>query len=183
MFSVLAEQPLLISFLLGITGAALIYGYLQSGDKRLVIGGAVFFVLIPVVWMISSNIVTDREQIEQIIRDTARAVEDGDVEKAVESIDQPDTVARARAELPNYEFGRVRVGNIKIQILEGSFPLQAVADVDVSVRVSLANGSVRDQPAARRVIIDFEKRSDDRWVVTNYKHVGLTGQPDMFSNR
>lgn len=181
MLSVLAEQPLLLSFLWAVTGGALVYGYLQSGEKKLGVAGAVFLALIPVTWVVSSRMVTDREKILQIIHETASAVEANDVETAVRSIQNPDTRRRAQQEVPRYEFHKIQPRNIQIEFVEGSYPPEATADMDVSVRLSQRNGPMKNQGGSRRLIVTFQQQSDGNWVVTDYNHRPLVGPPDAFS--
>ncbi len=78
MMRLIAESPLIVAVVLGVLAAALIYGWLQTGRKPLAIIGLIVACLIPIAWIVSENWVTDREQIEQLIYQTADAVEAND---------------------------------------------------------------------------------------------------------
>ena len=142
MESLLAEQPLLVSLMLGALSAALFFGWLQTGKRQAAAAGLVFALLIPVAWIVASMWETDREQIETLIYSIADAVERNDVETAVQIIGDPDTKARARAELANYHFDMAAVNKIRsIDVIEGTFPQEA--DVDLSVKVDVSDRSGR----------------------------------------
>ncbi|TWU04616.1 hypothetical protein [Stieleria varia] len=181
MMTFLAEQPLMLSILLAVTAAMIGYGYLQSGDKRAGIAALVCGLLIPVVWLIAANIQTDREKILTAIDETAAAVQANDAATAVQIISDPAVRTRAEQELPRYDFSRVNVRNVQIQMLEGSFPPTATVDLDASVTASMKSGGLQNVRVPRRVILTFEKQTDGRWLVTDYDHRPLVGGPDAFS--
>ena len=83
MTTLLAEQPLLLSLLLGVLAAGLVYGWLQTGKRGVGIAGLVVLVLIPIAWFVSNAWVTDRERIRELIFETADAVETNDIDRAV----------------------------------------------------------------------------------------------------
>ena len=180
MKTIFAEQPLMLSFMIGTIAVALVYVWLQTGKKAIGIGGLACGLLIPVVWMIASSIETDREQIETLIRRTAQAVQDNDHATAVSVIDRLETRQQALAELPRYVFDKVSVGNMTIKIVKGS-PLQADVDMIASVRASDKDGRFNDMRVARRILLTFQKGRDDQWTVVDYNHLPVTGQPDAFS--
>ena len=179
---VLAEQPLLISLMVGLIGGALLYGWTQTGKRTVAIAGLVFLLLVPVVWIVSSMMVTDREQIEAIIYEAAAAVEANDHEVALKHIGDPKAKAQAARELPNYIFSLARVNRIRsIMFIEGSYPPQADVDMSVKVDVSSKSGGIRDVRVPRRLLLQFEKDSDDQWKIVKYEHMPIVGGPDQFS--
>ncbi|WP_372720241.1 hypothetical protein [Novipirellula sp.] len=179
---VLAEQPLLISLMVGLIGGALLYGWTQTGKRAAAILGLVFLLLVPAVWIISSMMVTDREQIEAIIYQAAAAVEANDHEAALQYIADPQAKAQAAQELPNYIFSLARVNRIRsIVMIEGSYPPQADVDMSVKVDVSSKRGGIRDMRVPRRLLLQFEKGSDDQWKIVKYEHMPIAGGPDQFS--
>ena len=182
MWTVFAEQPLLIAVMIGIIAAALGYGWLESGDKRMGLGAIVAALLIPLAFYVGSLLTTDREQILEIISSTAAAIENNDHETAVAVIQDLDTRRRAANELPSYEFSRVRAGNIKITMVEGSFPPEASVDIDASVVASQAKGPIKNQRVVRRLILTFQK-DGEQWMVTDYKHLSLNGMADNFTQQ
>ena len=179
MEAMLAEQPLLVSLMLGTLAAALIYGWLQTGKKAAAVAGLVLALLIPVVWVIASRWETDREQIESLIYEIADAVERNDHEAAVKVIGDPETKAQALQELRNWTFDLADVNKISsIDIIQGTFPLEA--DVNMSVKVNVSGRGVRSMRVPRRLILKFEQRDGD-WVVTDYRHMPIAGGPDQYS--
>lgn len=181
MWTTLAEQPLLISIMLGIIVAGLIYGWLQTGYKRVALAAGLTALLIPAAYLLSESIVTDREKILDAVYSTAEAVEQNDHESAVVAISDNEIRQRALNELPRYEFHRLSVRNIEINMVEGSLPPEATVDVDASARVSMVKGGMKNVPVLRRVILTFQKQPDDSWKVTDYTHVSMTGQADNFT--
>lgn len=180
MKTIFAEQPLMLSLMVGMIAAALIYTWLQTGKKAMAVAGLIAGLLIPVIWLVASNIETDREQIEALIRQTAQAVQDNDHQKAVEVVDRTETRQQALAELPKYVFQKVSVGNMTINIVPGS-PLQADVDMIATVIASDKRGNFKDMRVPRRILLTFQKGSDDQWMVIDYNHMPIGGQPDAFS--
>jgi hypothetical protein len=181
MEALLAEQPLVVSLMLGTLAVGLIYGWLQTGKKAAAVAGLIAVLLIPAAWVIASKWVTDREQIETLIYEIADAVERNDHAEAVRVISDPKTKAQARQELNQWTFSLAAVNRIRsINIIEGTYPLEADVDMSVKVRISHVKGSIRDQPVPRRLILTLEK-SEDGWLVTQYRHLPIAGGPDRYS--
>lgn len=179
MESLLAEQPLLVSLMLGTLAAGLIYGWLQTGKKAAAVAGLVIAALIPVAWVIASRWETNREQIESLIYEIADAVERNDHEAAVSVIGDPQTKAQARQELSNWTFNLADVNKISsIDIIEGTYPLQA--DVNMSVKVNVTGRGVSNMRVPRRLILTFEQQDGD-WFVTDYRHMPIAGPSDQYS--
>lgn len=187
MTQILAEQPLVLSILLGVLAIGLIYGWLQTGMKSLAIAGLVCAALIPVAWVIASNWVTDEERIEKLIYDVAKAVEEERYDEVLELIGADQTKSQAGAELPRYEFDEAKVGSIRsIQMIEGTSPPQANVDMLVKVVVSEKRGSIKNVSVPRRLMLTFEKSGDPNakhggWLVIKYAHMPPVGKPDAYS--
>ena len=180
MITILAERPLTFSIMIGLFAAGLLYGWLQSGDKKLAIGGALFALLIPVVWIVADSWQTDRELISDVIDTTARAVAANDHDLAVQCIANDNTRAQARAELPRYVFDRVTVNNRTIRVMEDTIPKAAEVELMASVIASDKSGRLQNMRVLRRIILSFEK-INGTWKVVDYNHMQPGGQPDSFS--
>lgn len=181
MTALLAEQPLIASLILGTLAVGLIYGWLQTGKKGAAVAGLVAALLIPVAWVIASKWETDRERLKSLIYEIADAVERNDHERAVSVIGDAKTQAQARQELSHWTFHLARVNSIRsIDIIEGTFPLEADVVMSAKVDVSQANGGMRNIRVPRLLILKFEKTDQD-WVVTDYRHQPITGGPDRYS--
>lgn len=187
MTQLLAEQPLVVSIMLGVLAAALIYSWLQTGKKALVIAGLICAALIPVAWVIAGNWVTDEERIETLIYDVAKAVEEERYDDVVELIGADQTKSQAGNELQRYEFEVAKVGNIRsIKMVQGSVPPQANVDMTVKVTVSEKRGSIKNVSIPRRLMLTFEKSGDPNaahggWLVSEYAHMPVIGKPDAYS--
>jgi hypothetical protein len=181
MSTMLAEQPLLISAMLGAFGCGLLFAWMQTGKKAAAVLGLVCLALIPVAFVVASKLETDREQIERMIYETADAVERNDFDRVYQLIGNADARRMAQQELPNYEFTMARVNKLRsIEILEGAYPPEADAELSVKVDVSGKRGGIRNVRVVRKLLLRFEKR-DDVWVVTDYKHMPIVGGPDGYS--
>jgi hypothetical protein len=181
MWTILVEQPLLVSIMIGVGVIGLFFAWLQSGDKRLAVAGLVAALLIPAEFYLANSVQTDREQILESIYATAEAVETNDHDAAVQIIGDPATRQQALAELPNYVFDRLSVRNVQLRFVEGSYPEEATVDLDASVLASQKRGSLQNIRVVRRVILTFQKQPDETWAVTEYTHMPLTGQPDDYT--
>jgi ketosteroid isomerase-like protein len=181
MTTLLAEQPLLVSIMLAALAAGLIFGWLQTGKTAAAVAGLVLVLLIPLAWVIAAYWVTDREQIESLIRETAEAVENNDYDRVYSVIGDPSTETQARAELPQYEFDEARVTGIRsLEFIQGSYPPEADVDLNVRVSVSHRGGRFADVRVPRRLILRLQQ-TDDRWRVVDYRHMPVVGGPDAFS--
>lgn len=181
MMTLLAEQPLLVSIMLGVLSAGLFYGWLQSGKRAAAICGAVAALLIPLAWLLASSWETEREQVEAMIYAAADAVENNDFERVYQFIGDEATRERARTELPNYEFTIADVNRIRrIDLIEGTYPPEADVDMSVKATVSHRGGRFHDVRVPRRLILRLEKRGDN-WTVVDYQHMPIAGGPDNFT--
>ncbi len=181
MIALLSERPLMVSIMLGLVAGGSIYGWLQTGKKPAAVTGMVGILLIPLVWVLSAYLVTDREAIEQLLYQTAEAVENNQFDLVYEAIGDEKTKAMARSELPKYTFTVAKINRIRsTDVIEGTFPPEA--DVDMSVKVTVSRGSLRNQRVLRRLILKLQKFDDD-WLVVDYRHLPVTGGPDSYSNQ
>ena len=55
MEALLAEQPLIVSLMLGTFAVGLIFGWLQTGKKAAAVAGLIAASLIPVAWVVASR--------------------------------------------------------------------------------------------------------------------------------
>ena len=173
----LAEQPIVLSLMLGAVAIALVYGWLKTGKVASAIIGLVFAAMIPVAWLIASSWVTERESIREVLYETADAVRENDHDRVVDIIspDQPATIARARAELPRYRFDEARITGIRrIDVIEEAYPPEADVDVNVSVIVSDKRGQFAQMRVVRRLVLRMQKLDSpdgtgESWFIIDYK--------------
>lgn len=184
MYKLIAEQPILLTVVLGLVGVALLYGWTREGRRWLAVAGLIVLALIPLAWLSSSLLVTDEEEIRTMISDMAKNIEanNHDAVYAIIHRNRPDIVARAKSELPNYEFSRARVGGFnKIRILPGTNPKEAVVDLTASVTVSIKNGFLQNQSGARKLLLHL-RETDDGWKVIDYSHRQVIGGDDPYTS-
>ncbi|MEO1616171.1 MAG: hypothetical protein AAFV88_10000 [Planctomycetota bacterium] len=182
MYIVFAEKPLLLAVMIATFTCALIYGWMQTGNRKVGLAAIATLLLIPGAFLLADALVTDRERILEAINRTVVAVEANDHATAVEVIGDPATKARALTELPRFKFERARARNIQIKMVPGSDPPEATVDLDASVTASLARGGMTSQRVPRRIFLTFQKQGDDDWKVIDYSHENLIGGPDAYSN-
>ena len=182
MYRLIAEEPLIVSLMLGVMGFGLLYGWLRSGNRPTAIAGLVFVALIPLAWFIANRIETDREQIERLIYKLADAVERNDHNTAVSVIADPELESLARQELQKWNFTLAKVTKInKIRVISDTYPLQADIEMIVKVRVDgRADRAIQNAQIPRKLLLTLENNGDD-WLITQYQHLPIIGGPDQFS--
>ncbi len=182
MFRLIAEEPLIVSLMLGAMGFGLLYGWLRTGNKPIALAGLVFVALIPLAWFIANQVETDREQIQRLVYTLADAVERNDHDSAVTVIADPELEARARLELRNWTFDLAKVTQInKIRVIDDTFPPQADIEMMVKVKVSgTGSNALQNAQIPRKLLLNMEKEGDD-WLITEYQHLPIIGGPDKFS--
>ena len=184
MTTLLAEEPLIVSLMLGAMGFGLLFAWLRNGAKPAAIAGLICLAIIPLAWVIAGRWETDREQIESLIYELANAVEQNDHESAVRALASPAMESLARAELQNWTFSVAKVTQIqKIRVFNDTYPPEADIKLVVKVRVSGKKDRViQNVQIPRRLDLRMEK-SGDQWLVTDYQHMPIVGGPDQFSKR
>jgi hypothetical protein len=181
---VLAEQPLVTSLLLAMVGVTMIYGWMQTGKMPALIMGLVVLLLIPGAFALAASWVTDRELITDAIYRTADAVQNNDFDLAVQVIEpnQRAKIEAAKADLTRFRFTEARVNKLRtIDVLEDAIPPTAEVDMSVSVVVSDQRGQINNFKVLRRVILQFRKSRDGQWLVYDYNHMPIVGDPDGYS--
>ncbi|MGI9469382.1 MAG: hypothetical protein ACR2OA_19840 [Rubripirellula sp.] len=183
MFRLIAEEPLIVSLMLGAMGFGLLYGWIRSGNKPIAVAGLVFVALIPLAWFIANQVETDREQIQSLIYTLADAVERNDHDSAVTVIADAELESRARLELQNWNFELAKVTQInKIRVIGDTYPPQADIEMMVKVKVSgRGSNAVQNAQIPRKLLLTMEKEGDE-WLITEYQHLPIIGGPDKFSS-
>lgn len=177
MTKLFAEQPVLLSVLLGLLAAALLYAWTRSGQRAMGIAAGVLLLLIPVAWIVAGAIVTEEEEIRAMLARVAEDVEANRFEQAYLAIHpgQEEVLRRAKSELPRYTFSRARIANFRtVRLLDGTDPPQAIADLTAGVTLSTKNGALQGQKISRRLILHLEK-TPSGWKVIDYDHRPLIG--------
>ena len=180
MMDVIAEQPIVVSVVIGGIGLMLIYAWLQSGVKALLVAGGLVLALIPVEWWMAGTIVTDREAIRRMIHDTAAAVEANDFDTALSVMPNGLEKAKAAAELSRFQFEEARMTGERAINVE-HFAGAVTAEADINVRVRVTGRGIGTLNVPRRLVLDLEKRGD-RWMVVGYRHLPPVGPADSQSS-
>ncbi len=186
MYTLIAEQPVIVAIAVSLVAAALLYGWMQSGSRNVLIAGAATLLLIPAEFALASYLHTDREQIREAITHTAQAVANNDFEEAIKVIEpaQRDKIAAAKADLSRFHFDEARVNQFQsIDVFDDSFPPTAEVDITAKVMVSDLRGQFNQLSVPRRIMLKFRKANDGHWYVYDYTHQPVVGGPDGFSPR
>lgn len=183
MFRLIAEEPLIVSLMLGAMGFGLLYGWIRSGNKPIAVAGLVFVALIPLAWFIANQVETDREQIQRLLYTLADAVERNDHDSAVTVIADAELESRARLELQNWNFELAKATQInKIRVIGDTYPPRADIEMMVKVKVSgRGSNAVQNAQIPRKLLLTMEKEGDE-WLITEYQHLPIIGGPDKFSS-
>ncbi len=164
----LLEQPLPTLVMGVVLAAALIMGFLKTGQKSLLFATLAVVALAVGLLIAERMVVTDREQVEQVLFEIAQAVERNDMDGALRHV-SPDApgVEHARSELGRIQFQEVDIKpNLEIQVAPDRIPATAEARFNVVVTANVGLGVSR---YPRYVEVTFEKQGD-RWVVRDYSH-------------
>jgi hypothetical protein len=179
------DQPLyivVIGIVLGVIVGAL---WTASGRQEWLyaLGAVVAFTL---VWLLVERlVVTDREAIRATLLEIARDVQSNDVERVVKHVAKanPELVARAQGEMPNYKFSECRITKVHLTDIDASTePRSAVVEFNVVATGTFRQGSIEiTDTVPRWVKLQFVREEDGQWRVQNYDHAPpqqfLFGQP------
>ena len=169
----LFEESLLFVVLGIITSVILGFAWLQTGRRQFAVALAVVIVLTVLVVVIERNVVTDREEVDAVLRQAAREVQQNDLRGLLPLIhaQAPEIRAQAEAEFPKYAFKSVDINrNLKITVNPSAQPGEAIAKFNVVVIGSHRDGSVEQWKAPRYVTVTFRKQGND-WRIFAYEHV------------
>jgi hypothetical protein len=182
MIDLLAERPILISIMLLAVSGAMFFGWLQTGKRQVIWAALLPIALVPAAHWLAASWETDREKIQTLLYELAEAVESNDVQRAVQVIEDAELKARASSELQRYRFDMAAINKIReIKLVEGSFPQEADVELSVKVDVSDRRGSFQNVRVLRLLVLRMQRRGD-QWVIIDYRHFPITGQPDAASH-
>jgi hypothetical protein len=170
--SVIFEEPVLPVVLGIITAIILGFAWLQTGRKQFIYGLVAVIAMIIALVVVERMVVTDREAIDSLLRQGAKAVERNDLPGVLRLVHSqaPDIRAQAEAEFPKYRFERVSIkNNLKITIDQSKTPTEAEATFNVVVVGSDREGTIEHQQVPRYVIINLRK-DGDAWRIYSYEH-------------
>lgn len=181
MQTLLAEQPLVLSLILGVLAVSLIYGWLQTGRTGVGVSALLVAALIPLAWVIAEYWVTDREQIRMLIYETAAAIESNEHERTLDLIADPTMRLHAANELDRWIFDEARVTGIRqIEVIAGAVPKEADVDMLVRVTVAESRGGMRAESIPRRIRLRLQQQGEN-WRIIAYDHMPPVGGPDQYS--
>ncbi len=168
----LYENSLPLLLLGAILVAGCTFGWLRTGDKRL-IGGILLGLAIAIGGIfLERMVVTDGEQIERVIYAVADDVQSGRLEEAVSHLspNAPEHRERARTELRLYKVTQIRVKRpLEIKLTPAKKPTRATVEFNVVVTGGDATGTIQNQQVPRFLIVHFIKL-DGRWYADDYEH-------------
>lgn len=166
------EQPLFIAAI-GLVTCILLGGHwLQTGRKSLAAALALAVVLTGGLIVVERAVETDREQVEQTLRQIAKDLQRNDLSSLLEHVHPGAATIRDRVEteFPRYTFDRVSIKpNLEIKLSAGEPPGEAVAEFNVVAVVSDSSGLLNSRRLARFVVLTLHRHTDS-WKVVEYEH-------------
>lgn len=165
----LLEDPLPILVMGAALAIALVTGFIKTGHKGLLYALAATVVLVIALLALENYVVTDREEVEDVLFEIAEAVERNDIDAAIEHVSpEAPGLERANQELRRIQFQEVKIKpNLEIDVFPERAPPEAVAKFNVVVVANVGLGGMEHYP--RYVEATFVKERDD-WVVHDYSH-------------
>lgn len=122
-------------------------------------------------------IVTDKEAVQQTVREIVTNVEDNDLTGLLEYVSKKreDTRSRLKANLPRYVVTSCRITGFKnFEITQESEPKTAVIDFVVFAHGTRKSDGQMGRPNPQ-VTLTFEKESDGQWRIVNYSYSNPRG--------
>jgi hypothetical protein len=176
----LYEDPLPIIVMSAILCVALAVGFIKTGQRWLLAALAAVFVLAIALLAIERAVVTDREQVEEVLFTIAEAVERNDIDEALRHV-SPNApgIHHANVELRRINFREVDIKpNLEIEVFADQIPPTAETRFNVVVIADVGLGGADRYP--RYVEATFVK-DGDRWRVNDYQHFeptrGMRSEP------
>ena len=167
------DQPIyiaLVGLALGFLAGVL---WTSTGRKEFLAAlGAVIVFTIGML-IVERVVVTDQEAIRQTLAQIARDVQTNDVAKVARHITPSNTelAAKARAEMPNYQFTECRITKVHKTDVVTAEPRTAIVEFNVIVSGSFRQGGLEASGSYPRwVRLHLVKEQDGRWTVQDYKH-------------
>ena len=175
MREVLFEKPLLIGVMGTIAAVLLGFIWLQTGRKQALYAFVAVLMATVAGILVAVSVVTDREAVENVLHDVARAVQHNDLNAVLEYVHPKATLIRdqASAELPRYEFQEVKIKqNLEITFDKPDLPTEATAKFNVTV-IASQRGEQHVWRVPRYVLVTFRK-DGDTWRFFSYEHFEAT---------
>ncbi|MBW3597224.1 MAG: hypothetical protein KY475_08110 [Planctomycetes bacterium] len=171
----LVEQSLPILVMGGIVVIALAVGYVKTGQRGLLAAVLAAVVILIALIAVERWVVTDREQVEEVLFEIAAAVERNDIDGALSHISpRAAGVHHASTELRRVEFQDVDIKpNLEIEVFPERSPPTAEARFNVMVILTVPELQLHNERYPRYVEVTFVK-DGDRWLVQDYQHYNPT---------
>lgn len=164
----LFENPVTI----GVTGAALTLiaaiTWVKGGYAAALYSTLALFLLTILLLLMNLQIKTDRERVEGVMNDVAKAVKLNDFDGVLSHIHPSRTAAlnRTKAQLSSCEFTEARITGIKkIEVNSDTNPPSAIAEFNAYVELSVQGNSHKVPQFIRCYFL----REGDRWLVSDYE--------------
>ena len=116
-------------------------------------------------------VVTDREEVAVIVSDLADQVQNNNVQGVVKRLSPKyqETIRRAEAEMPNYNFSMCRLSGVPQFKDDETNPNKKIVSFVVNFRAS--SKRIKEKiPGQRKVTLTFERDAAGEWKVIDYSH-------------
>lgn len=169
------EQPLVIVLvglsILVVLGAA----WVLSGRRELLLAAAAAAVLLVVGLVVEWLVITDREAIQQTLRQIARDVQSNNLRAVTQHIAKraPQLRQKVLAEMPRYRFDRCRITRVhRIEVDAQAQPRTARVEFNVVASGSFQEDGfeIHDAQVPRWVCLYLVREENGRWTVEEYEH-------------
>ena len=161
-----------LPFISGMVLAAILFLLFVSSRNKVMLYLSIGIALLAgAIFVCEQLVVTDREEIVEIVGDLAEQVEDNNVAGVVKwlSPKYQETIDRASREMPNYRFDTCKVSAINdFEDDETNSNVKKISFV-VFFQASTAKGKEKI-PGQREVTLTFEKDAAGEWKVIDYVH-------------
>jgi len=168
----------IVLLVLGIAALCFAAGWWSTRKNQLLIGVAIPLVLMPLAWLLSLFIVTDRMQLARNIEIMRDLVNDGKLDEALEHFDNEVKVDTMQGELKvtKSEIKNMAKGNMKAYGVK-KIDVWGIQVQDVARPKALVNFYIKPQDGEERgrCKMGFVLGSDGKWRVCTFTVESLVG--------
>ena len=150
--------------------------FVNSREKTMLYISIGIALLVGAVFACEQLVVTEREEITQIVGDLAVQVQNNNVAGVVKhlSTKHQETITRASNEMPKYEFSLCNLSGITSFEDDATNPNAKVISFVVNFRASIRPHKDKI-PGQEKVTLTFEKDASGQWKVIDYDHTNPRG--------
>jgi hypothetical protein len=144
--------------------------FLKSGRVVLFWPAGAVLAFMGLAVLVDKLVVTDREQVQNVIYDAARAAEQNHLEQVIDCISPSATRVRDEAHrwIGQAKLESVTIAQMEVTVDKSKQPFTAVAHFWVRAQGTAHTETAIYRNYLGRLVVDFRKEGD-RWLVTGYQ--------------